>query len=72
MGGVAGASDKMGLEGKGRFVMTLSFSDVFLPVPFLASLLSFIDNSQGVASKRLDNTDYKTVENSKVLAFFRV
>ena len=37
MGGAGGgASDKMGLEGKGnRFVMT--FSDVFLPVPFLAS-----------------------------------
>ena len=36
MGVGGGGSDKMGLEGKGhRFFMTLS--DVFLPVPFLAS-----------------------------------
>ena len=36
MGGSAGASDKMEMNGEGdRFVMT--FSDVFLPVPFLAS-----------------------------------
>ena len=34
--GGGGASDKMGLDGAGdRFVMT--FSDVFLPVPFLVS-----------------------------------
>ena len=32
---MGGPLTKMGLEGKGGFVMT--FSDVFLPVPFLAS-----------------------------------